>query len=160
MLTLITDPNAWAALLTLTALEIVLGVDNVVFVSLLATKLDAASSQRARQAGLALALIFRVALLFALISLEQLRYPIVVLSGNELSWRDIILIGGGLFLIAKATFEIHGEIDIDGHQQRRLGGNAYGVVPVILQIAVIDLVFSIDSIVTAIGMAQDRKSVV
>ena len=113
MLVLLTDPNAWAALLTLTALEIVLGVDNVVFISLLAANLDPASSRRARQVGLLLALIFRVALLFALTRLGQLRYPLVVAFGYEISWRNIILIGGGLFLIAKATSEIHREIDVD-----------------------------------------------
>jgi len=154
MLVLLTDPNAWAALLTLTALEIVLGVDNVVFISLLAANLDPASSRRARQVGLLLALIFRVALLFALTSLGQLRYPLVVAFGYEISWRNIILIGGGLFLIAKATLEIHREIDVDERQKGPLGRNAYGIVLVILQITVIDLVFSIDSIVTAIGMAQ------
>jgi hypothetical protein len=154
MLVLLTDPNAWAALLTLTALEIVLGVDNVVFISLLAANLDPASSRRARQVGLLLALIFRVALLFALTRLGQLRYPLVVAFGYEISWRNIILIGGGLFLIAKATLEIHREIDVDERQKGPLGRNAYGIVLVILQITVIDLVFSIDSIVTAIGMAQ------
>lgn len=154
MLALVTDLNAWAALLTLTALEIVLGVDNVVFVSLLAAKLDPAANRRARQIGLALALIFRVALLLALTNLGRLRYPVVVVFGDEFSWRDIILIGGGLFLIAKATFEIHGEIEVNGAQKGPLVRNAHGIAPVILQIAVIDLVFSIDSIVTAIGMAQ------
>jgi predicted tellurium resistance membrane protein TerC len=154
MLALLTDLNVWAALLTLTALEIVLGVDNVVFVSLLAANLDPASSQRARQIGLALAFIFRMALLFALTSLGRLRYPLMVVFGYEISWRDIILIGGGLFLIAKATFEIHSEIEVNGHQKRPLGRSSHGIVLVILQIAFIDLVFSIDSIVTAIGMAQ------
>jgi predicted tellurium resistance membrane protein TerC len=154
MLALLTDPHAWAALLTLTALEIVLGVDNVVFVSLLASNLEPAASRRARQIGLALALVFRVALLFALTSLGKLRYPLLVAFGYEISWRSIILIGGGLFLIAKATFEVHREIDVDEHQGAPSGRSAYGIVPVILQIAMIDLVFSIDSIVTAIGMAQ------
>ena len=144
MLALVTDLNAWAALLTLTALEIVLGVDNVVFVSLLAAKLDPAANRRARQIGLALALIFRVALLLALTNLGRLRYPVVVVFGDEFSWRDIILIGGGLFLIAKATFEIHGEIEVNGAQKGPLVRNAHGIAPVILQIAVIDLVFSIE----------------
>jgi predicted tellurium resistance membrane protein TerC len=96
-----------------------------------------------------------VALLFALTSLAQLRYPLFTAFGNDFSWRDLILIGGGLFLIAMSTSEIHGEIDADERQQRVLGRNVNGIVPVILQIAVIDLVFSIDSIVTAIGMAQE-----
>ena len=152
MLALLTDPNAWAALLTLTALEIVLGIDNVVFISLLAGRLDPVSSRRARQIGLLLAFVFRIAMLFALTALARLREPIVTIYGNEISWHDIILIGGGLFLIAKATFEIHSEID--GADQGHKLAAASGILLVILQIAVIDLVFSINSIVTAIGMAQ------
>jgi predicted tellurium resistance membrane protein TerC len=154
MLALPTDLNAWAALLTLTALEIMLGIANVVFVSLQAANLDAASGRTARQIGFALAFVFRIALLFALISLGQLRYPVFVIFNDEFSWRDIILIGGGLFLIAKATFEIHSEIDVGEHHERRLRSNANGILLVIVQIALIDLIFSIDSIVTAIGMVQ------
>jgi predicted tellurium resistance membrane protein TerC len=154
MLALLTDPNAWAALVTLTALEIVLGVDNVIFVSLLAANLDPPSGRRARQVGLLLALVFRVALLFALTSLGRLRTPLIVIAGNEVSWRDIILIGGGLFLIAKATFEIHGEIDVDEPEKAASARVHSGIILVIFEIAVVDLVFSIDSIVTAIGMAQ------
>ena len=154
MLALLADLNAWAALLTLTALEILLGIDNVVFVSLLAANLDAASGRTARQIGFALAFVFRIALLFALTSLGQLRYPVFVVFGDEFSWRDVILIGGGLFLIAKATFEIHSEIDVGERHERRLTSNANGILLVIVQIALIDLVFSIDSIVTAIGMVQ------
>jgi len=154
IIALITDPNAWAALVTLTALEIVLGVDNVVFVSLLAANLDQASSRRARQVGLLLALAFRVAMLFGLTTLGRLRTPLIVISGNEISWRDIILIGGGLFLIAKATFEIHGEIDVGEREKAAAARVRSGIILVILEIAVADLVFSIDSIITAIGMAQ------
>jgi predicted tellurium resistance membrane protein TerC len=148
----LTDPNAWAALLTLTALEIVLGIDNVIFISILASGLDPALSRRARQAGLLFAFAFRIALLFGLTALARLRYPIVTVFGNEISWHDIILIGGGLFLIAKATFEIHREIDSTEHETKtpRPGG----ILLVIMQIGVIDLIFSIDSIVTAIGMVQ------
>jgi predicted tellurium resistance membrane protein TerC len=153
-LALITDPNAWAALVTLTALEIVLGVDNVIFVSLLAANLDPVAGRRARQIGLLLALVFRVAMLFALTSLGRLRHPLIVIAGNEISWRDIILIGGGLFLIAKATFEIHGEMDA-GEAEKTAGSRARSnIALVILEIGIVDLVFSIDSIVTAIGMAQ------
>jgi predicted tellurium resistance membrane protein TerC len=153
-LALITDPNAWAALVTLTALEVVLGIDNVVFVSLLAASLDPVSSRRARRVGLLLALVFRVAMLFGLTALGQLRTPLIVIAGHEISWRDIILIGGGLFLIAKATFEIHGEIEVDEPEKAPSGHGRAGIILVILEIAVVDLVFSIDSIVTAIGMAQ------
>jgi predicted tellurium resistance membrane protein TerC len=153
-LALITDPNAWAALVTLTALEIVLGIDNVVFVSLLAANLDAVPSRRARRVGLLLALVFRVAMLFGLTVLGRLRTPLIVIAGRETSWRDIILIGGGLFLIAKATFEIHGEIDVDEPEKAPPRTVRSGIILVIFEIAVVDLVFSIDSIVTAIGMAQ------
>jgi len=155
MLALITDPSAWAALLTLTALEIILGVDNVIFLSLLAAGLEPAASRRARQIGLFLALIFRIALLFGLTFLGRLRTPLIVIHDNEITWRDIILIGGGLFLIAKAIIEIHNEIDVDGAETKPPRGWRSSLFLVILQIAVIDLVFSIDSILTAIGMAQN-----
>jgi predicted tellurium resistance membrane protein TerC len=154
IIAIVTDPNAWAALVTLTALEIVLGIDNVVFVSLLAANLTPAASRRARQIGLLLALVFRIAMLFGLTILGRLRTPLVVVAGNEISWRDIILIGGGLFLIAKATFEIHGEIDPDAPEETAAARVRSSIMLVILEIAVVDLVFSIDSIVTAIGMAQ------
>jgi predicted tellurium resistance membrane protein TerC len=154
-LTLVTDPNAWAALVTLTALEIVLGVDNVIFVSLLAANLDQPLGRRARQAGLLLALIFRIAMLFALTSLGRLRTPLIVAFGHAVSWRDIMLIGGGLFLIAKATFEIHGEIERAEPEKPASARARSAIMVVILEIAVVDLVFSIDSIVTAIGLAQE-----
>src|SRR6185503_14969191 len=147
---LLTDPNAWAALVTLTALEIVLGIDNVVFISVLVARLPEDKAKRARQIGLSLALIFRIALLFALTALVRLRYPVVSIFGQDISWHDIILIGGGLFLIAKATHEIHNEIEArDGEGGGPSASQAFGWV--ILQVVVIDLVFSIDSIVTAIG---------
>ncbi len=154
MLALVTDPNAWAALLTLTALEIILGVDNVIFLSLLAAGLEPAASRRARQIGLMLALVFRIAMLFGLTVLGRLRTPLVTILGNEITWRDVILIGGGLFLIAKAVFEIHGDIDGEESETKQPRGARATLFLVILQIAVIDLVFSINSILTAIGMAQ------
>lgn len=157
---LLTDPNAWAALLTLTALEIVLGIDNVVFLSVLTARLPAAMAQRARQVGLSLALIFRIALLFALTALIRLRYPVFTIFGNEISWHDIILIGGGLFLIAKSTHEIHSEIEPKAAGETTGSASAQAFTFVILQIIAIDLVFSIDSIVTAIGMAQDIEVMV
>jgi predicted tellurium resistance membrane protein TerC len=159
MLALLTDPNAWAALVTLTALEIVLGIDNVVFISVLVARLPPEQRKRARQIGLSLALLFRIALLFALTALVRLRYPVVAILGNEISWHDVILIGGGLFLIAKATHEIHNELE--PHESAgpvAKAGAAFGLV--ILQVIAIDLVFSIDSIVTAIGMAQDIEVMV
>jgi predicted tellurium resistance membrane protein TerC len=156
MLALITDPSAWAALFTLTALEIILGVDNVIFLSLLAAGLEPTASRRARQIGLFLALIFRIALLFGLTYLGRLRTPLIVIHDNEITWRDVVLIGGGLFLITKAIVEIHNEIDAGGGSEAKPPrGWRSSLALVILQIAVIDLVFSIDSILTAIGMAQN-----
>ena len=111
MLELLTDPNAWAALITLTTLEIVLGIDNLVFISVLVARCNAAQAERARRIGLSLALIFRLVLLFTLTALMALREPLFTAFGMGVSWRDIILIGGGLFLMAKAVHEIHREID-------------------------------------------------
>ena len=163
MIDLLTDPNAWAALVTLSALEIVLGIDNVVFISVLVARLDPARARRARQIGLSLALIFRIALLFTLTWLIGLSAPVVTVMNNPFSWHDIILIGGGLFLIAKATHEMHAEIETREGGANPAGGSA-GALParasmalVISQIVVIDVIFSIDSIVTAIGMAQDIR---
>lgn len=156
MMHLLTSPEAWAALLTLTALEIVLGIDNVIFISVIVSRIPAKQADRARQIGLALALVFRIVLLSALVWLIGLTTPVFAFSGYAFSWRDIILIGGGLFLIAKATHEIHGEVEADeGSSEDRSGRNAF--LMVIAQIIVIDLVFSLDSIITAIGMAQDLE---
>ena len=154
MLELLTDPNAWAALVTLTALEIVLGIDNVVFISVLVSRSSPRDAKRARQIGLSLALIFRVMLLFGLTWLMRLTYPVLSLLGQNFSWRDLILIAGGLFLIAKATHEIHAEVEADDPDDPTARVYA-GFSMVVMQIVVVDLVFSIDSIVTAIGMAQD-----
>jgi predicted tellurium resistance membrane protein TerC len=155
MLSLLFEPTAWAALVTLTALEIVLGIDNVVFISIVVNKLPSQQRGRARGIGLFLALVFRIGLLFSLTWLMRLHSPVVTLWGNEFSWNDIILIGGGLFLIAKATHEIHGEIDGPEGEDGGPAAVKTAFLAVIAQIIVIDLVFSIDSIITAIGMAQD-----
>jgi predicted tellurium resistance membrane protein TerC len=160
MLALLSDPNAWAALVTLTALEIVLGIDNVVFISVLVARLPETQAKRARQVGLSLALVFRIALLFALTALVKLRYPVVTVLGNEISWHDIILIGGGLFLIAKATHEIHNEIEQRHSETAAASAARQAFAIVILQVVAVDLVFSIDSIVTAIGMAQNIEVMV
>ena len=113
MLHLLTDPNAWAALVTLTALEIVLGIDNIVFISVLVSRCDPKDAKRARQIGLALALVFRIILLFGLTWLMTLTYPVFSVFGRAISWHDIILIVGGAFLIAKATHEIHAEVEAE-----------------------------------------------
>jgi predicted tellurium resistance membrane protein TerC len=154
MIELLTSPEAWAALLTLTALEIVLGIDNVIFISVLVSRIPPQQAKRARQIGLALALVFRIALLSALVWLIGLTVTVFTVRGFAFSWRDIILIGGGLFLIAKATHEIHNEVEAsEGEATGGAGKRAFMMV--ILQIIVIDLVFSLDSIITAIGMAQE-----
>ena len=159
MIALLTDPQAWAALVTLSALEIVLGIDNVVFISVLVARLAPARQRRARQIGLSLALAFRIALLFMLVWLAALTAPLVTVFGNSISWRDVILIGGGLFLIGKATHEMHAEVE-GPHDEAPAGAGGAAFSAVIAQIVVIDLVFSIDSIVTAIGMAQDIRIMV
>jgi predicted tellurium resistance membrane protein TerC len=155
MIELLTRPEAWAALLTLTALEIVLGIDNVIFLSVIVARIPEPQASRARQIGLSLALVFRILLLTFLVWLIGLTRDVFVVSGMSFSWRDLILIGGGLFLIAKATHEIHVEMEGGHEEESGQAGAANAFWWVILQIIVIDMVFSLDSIVTAIGMAQD-----
>jgi predicted tellurium resistance membrane protein TerC len=153
-LTLLTDPHAWAALITLTALEIVLGIDNLVFISVLTSRLDEEKARRARQIGLSLAFIFRVIMLFGLTWLMGLTAPIVNIFGMGISWRDIILIGGGLFLIAKATHEIHAEVEAR-HGDVEVSSTVHAFRWIVVQLVAVDLVFSLDSIITAIGMVDD-----
>ncbi|WP_020178768.1 TerC family protein [Methylopila sp. M107] len=155
MLEVFSQPEAWAALLTLTAMEIVLGIDNVVFISVLVAKLPKEQADRARKLGLALALIFRIALLFMLTWLIALKDPVITIFGKGLSWRDIILIAGGAFLIVKATLELHNSIEGEDHASSTGDKVQKAFAIIIAQIIVIDLVFSIDSIITAIGMAED-----
>lgn len=159
MMELLTSPEAWVALLTLTALEIVLGIDNVIFISVIVSRIPPAQAKRARQIGLLLALVFRIVLLSLLVWLIGLTEPIVTVRSVELSWRDIILIGGGAFLIAKATHEIHAEVEA-AHGEPDTTPRASVFFMAIMQIIIIDLVFSLDSIVTAIGMAQDIEIMV
>lgn len=155
MFDIFANPEVWGALLTLTALEIVLGIDNVIFISIVVARLPEPLASRARKIGLALALVFRLILLSALVWLIGLTKPVISVLGFDLSWRDLILIGGGLFLIAKGTHEIHGEVE-PADEEGEGGGHA---VPsfgwIIAQIVIIDIVFSLDSIITAIGMTQD-----
>jgi predicted tellurium resistance membrane protein TerC len=157
MIDLLTSPEAWAALLTLTALEIVLGIDNVIFLSVIVSRIPPRQAKRARQIGLALALVFRILLLSLLVWLIGLTQAVFTIQGIGFSWRDIILIGGGAFLIAKATHEIHGEVEAHEGGGESTQSKSSAFFWIIVQIIIIDLVFSLDSIITAIGMAQDLE---
>jgi predicted tellurium resistance membrane protein TerC len=159
MIDLLTSPEAWAALLTLTSLEIVLGIDNVIFLSVIVARIPEPQATRARQIGLLLALVFRIVLLSILVWLIGLTEPIITVKNVGFSWRDIILIAGGMFLIAKATHEIHTEVE-SNEQGSETTSQASAFFWVILQIIVIDMVFSLDSIITAIGMAEDIEIMV
>ncbi|MGD9502991.1 MAG: TerC family protein [Methyloceanibacter sp.] len=153
MIDWLTDPHVWASFIALSAMEIVLGIDNVVFISLLVSRLPAAQRKTARQIGLSLALVFRVVMLAGIAWVIHLTTPIFSIGDYAFSWRDLILIAGGLFLLVKGTREIHQ--DIEGEEEEG-GASAVAdtMTSAILQIAVIDLVFSIDSIITAVGMAD------
>jgi predicted tellurium resistance membrane protein TerC len=146
------EPNAWIALLTLTALEIVLGIDNIVFISILAGRLPPEKQGRARMIGLALAMLTRIALLFSLTLMMSLTSPFFRILGLEVSGRDLILIAGGLFFLGKATFEIHNKLEGEAAKQH-VGARAQ-MARVLVQIAVMDIIFSLDSVITAIGMAR------
>ena len=153
ILELMSDPAVWAAFLTLTVMEIVLGIDNIVFISVLVSRLPKEQADKARRLGLALALIFRILLLLVLSWIIALDSDVIELFGVGLSWKDIILIAGGGFLIYKATHEMHAAIE-DPHEAEMAGKVTAAFAAVIGQIIVIDMVFSIDSIVTAVGMAD------
>ncbi|HET6960139.1 MAG TPA: TerC family protein [Vicinamibacterales bacterium] len=141
------------ALVTLTFLEIVLGVDNVIFISILSGKLPAADQPRARRVGLLGAMLMRIALLFSIAWVVRLTAPLVSIAGWDISGRDFILIGGGLFLLAKATLEIHERLEGEEHHQEGRAAVSFGAV--IAQIMALDIVFSLDSVITAVGMADD-----
>lgn len=153
MFDLLLDPNAWIAFATLTLMEVVLGVDNVIFISVLVSKLPKAQADRARTIGLSLALIFRIALLLVLSWIIALSQPVFTAFGHGFSWRDIILLAGGLFLIYKAVHEMHAEIE-EPHEPTLQQRAKAMMSAIVTQIILLDLVFSIDSIITAIGMAQ------
>jgi len=150
------SPEIWIALATLTALELVLGIDNIIFISILAGRLPPEQRARARRLGIAGAAITRLALLFAIVWITRLTYPLFELFGQPFSWRDLILIGGGLFLIAKATHEIHQKIEGAGGGEPSFKRAATSFGGVIAQIMVLDIVFSLDSIITAVGMVDER----
>ena len=149
----ITDPQIWIAFVTLSALEIVLGIDNIIFISILANRLPVEQRAKARNLGLGLALVSRLALLFSIVWIMGLTAPLFTVMGNEISGRDIILIVGGLFLIGKAVFELHHKLE--GHEATAGPKKAVATMGgVLVQILLIDIVFSLDSVITAVGMVD------
>ena len=155
LIALISDPETWVALLTLTVLEIVLGIDNVIFISILITRLPQEQRDRARKIGLGLAMGMRIALLLTITWIIGLTQPAFTIAGFEFSWRDVILIGGGLFLLWKATTEIHESLEGEAahHTEGVRGGARFGAV--IAQIVLLDIVFSLDSVLTAVGLVDE-----
>ena len=147
-----TDPQAWTALATLTAIEIILGIDNIIFISILVAKLPEKQRARARMLGLSAAMVMRIALLLSLAYIMRLTAPLFTVLTWEISGRDLILIGGGLFLLAKSTLEIHGKLEGEAGPKRESKGGSFWLV--ILQILALDAVFSLDSVITAIGLAD------
>jgi len=148
----LTSPEAWIALATLTALEIVLGIDNIIFISILVGRLPEAQRSFARTTGLGLAMLTRLALLFSIAWVVTLTEPWFTLLGEAISGRDLILIGGGLFLLAKATHEIHNSLE--GETATTAAAVAVSLGSVLFQVAVLDIVFSLDSVITAVGLAS------
>jgi len=146
------EPQAWIALVTLTALEIVLGIDNIIFISVLVARLPSARRQKARIIGLALAMISRIILLLSIVWVMGLTKPLFTLLSHEFSGRAIILIAGGMFLFVKSTFEIHDSFEsVEVHETGRMAASFAGVL---VQIMVLDIIFSLDSVITAVGLAQ------
>jgi predicted tellurium resistance membrane protein TerC len=148
----LSSPEAWIALATLTALEIVLGIDNIIFITILVGRLPARQRNVARSTGLALAMLTRLALLFSVVWVASLTDPLFSVLGEAISGRDLILISGGLFLLAKATHEIHNSLE--GEVESTRAAVVTGMASVLFQIAVLDIVFSLDSVITAVGLAQ------
>jgi len=148
----ISDPQIWVAFLTLLSLEVVLGIDNIIFISILAGKLPAEQQTRARYIGLGLALVIRIILLFSLTWVIGLTAPLFNVLNQEISGRDLILILGGLFLLGKSTFEIHDSLEgVEGHASARVKAS---FTSIIIQIIILDAVFSLDSVITAVGMVD------
>lgn len=154
MIELLYDPTVWASFLTLTVMEIVLGIDNIVFISVIVNRLPKDQADRARQIGLALALIFRIVLLLFLAWIIGLKAELFSIFGQSFSWRDLILLAGGIFLVYKGTSEMHEEIEGETETDQAKQAASAGFSAIIVQIVIIDMVFSVDSIVTAIGMAE------
>jgi predicted tellurium resistance membrane protein TerC len=151
----ITDPQIWIGLLTLTVLEIVLGIDNIVFISILSGKLPVDQQGKARQLGLTLALVTRILLLLSISWVLSLKKPILEVGTFQPSGRDLILLAGGLFLIWKSVHEIHAKLEGEEHAEGGVGGKAVSFTGVIVQILLLDIVFSLDSVITAVGMAKE-----
>lgn len=152
----VNDPTAWVALLTLVVLEIVLGIDNLIFISILTNKLPKHQQARARRLGIGAALIMRLVLLATISFIVQLTQPVFTVFGQGFSWRDLILIAGGLFLVWKATKEIHHTVDTVDHKDTMMGDTLQlSMGAAIFQILLLDLVFSVDSIITAVGMTDE-----
>ncbi|HET6795600.1 MAG TPA: TerC family protein [Gemmatimonadales bacterium] len=149
----ITDPQAWIGFATLTLLEVVLGIDNIVFISILADKLPPSQRDRARVVGLALAMLTRILLLISLTWVIGLTAPLFTVLGEEISGRDLVLIIGGLFLLAKSTHEIH--VSLEGTETERTARTAPSFAGVLIQIMLLDIVFSLDSVITAVGMVDE-----
>ena len=153
LIALLYDPNAWAAFVALTAMEIVLGIDNLIFISVLSNKLPEQQRSKARRIGIAGALILRLVLLGLIAFIVKFTYPVIEILGNSFSWRDLILIAGGLFLVWKATKEIHHIVDPDpGPDALNPAIVSTSIMAVVVQILLLDVVFSVDSIITAVGM--------
>lgn len=152
-MSLFLNPEIWMGLLTLTVLEVILGVDNLVFISVMTNRLPAAQQKRARQIGLMLACISRLLLLGIIAWIAKLTFPLFSMFSQSFSWRDLILIGGGLFLLAKGTSEIH--IDVSGHEEEIKLKRYASFTSIVLQIMVLDIIFSLDSVITAVGMVQE-----
>ena len=155
ILVLVRDPNAWAALVTLVVMEVVLGIDNLIFISILTNKLPEHQRSNARRIGIGLAVVLRLGLLSGVAYIVQLTTPLFSLFGHGFSWRDVILIAGGLFLIYKATSEIHDHVTVEYDTEAAGRAVQATVVGVIGQILILDLVFSLDSIITAVGMTDE-----
>ena len=155
LLELASSPTAWIALATLVVMEVVLGIDNLIFISILTNKLPAHQQQKARRLGIGMALFLRLGLLSTVAWIVQLTEPVIEILGQVFSWKDMILIAGGLFLVWKATTEIHHSVDIKTEEEKKLESTVtLSMAAAIGQILVLDLVFSIDSIITAVGMTE------
>lgn len=153
MIELLSSPEMWMGLLTLTVLEIVLGIDNIIFISVVSSRLPVEQQMKARNVGLMLALVMRLILLSMIVWIAKLTYPLFTVLGNEISWRDIILIGGGLFLLVKGTMEIHHSMEATEEEKSAMKKVTFSAV--IGQIVLLDIVFSLDSVITAIGMSDN-----